>query len=299
MAERKPITTLKLAKMKQDGLPITMITAYDYPSAQLADEAGMDMILVGDSLGNVVLGYDSTLPVTLEDMIYHSRAVNRAVKSSFVVTDMPFLTYHGSPDTTLHNVGRIMREGGSKAVKMEGGREIADTVRLVVQSGVPVVGHVGLTPQSVHQLGGFRVQGKDSAQVRKLFDDVLALEEAGAFAVVLELVTEDIAAEITAKVGIPTIGIGAGAGCDGQVLVFHDLLQYGSQIAPKRFVKTYADIGTQIRDAIAAYGEDVRSRQFPAQEHAFPSAKPQKDEPASAGKQEQQEDTVSVYGNSK
>jgi 3-methyl-2-oxobutanoate hydroxymethyltransferase len=237
--------------------------------------------------------------VTLDDMIYHSRAVNRAVKSSFVVTDMPFLTYHGSPDTTLHNVGRIMREGGSKAVKMEGGREIADTVRLVVQSGVPVVGHVGLTPQSVHQLGGFRVQGKDSAQVRKLFDDVLALEEAGAFAVVLELVTEDIAAEITAKVGIPTIGIGAGAGCDGQVLVFHDLLQYGSQIAPKRFVKTYADIGTQIRDAIAAYGEDVRSRQFPAKEHAFPSAKPQKDEPASAVKQEQQEDTVSVYGNSK
>ncbi|MBC8081049.1 MAG: 3-methyl-2-oxobutanoate hydroxymethyltransferase [Gorillibacterium sp.] len=292
MNNRKPMTTLKLRKMKQEGTPITMITAYDYPSAKLADEAGMDMILVGDSLGNVVLGYDSTLPVTLEDMIYHSRPVNRAVSSSFVVTDMPFLTYHGSLDSTLFNVGRIIREGGSKAVKMEGGREIAKTVEAVVNAGVPVVGHVGLTPQSVHQLGGYRVQGKNSEQIRKLFDDVIALEQAGAFAIVLELVTDDIAAEISSKVNVPTIGIGSGSSCDGQVLVFHDLLQYGSEVAPKRFVKTYADIGAQIRQAISTYGEEVRSRQFPAKEHAFQSSKEQ-----SGSKPTTQEESTSLYGN--
>ncbi|WP_058301635.1 3-methyl-2-oxobutanoate hydroxymethyltransferase [Gorillibacterium timonense] len=274
MADSKPVTTLKLRKMKEEGTPIVMVTAYDYPSAMLAEEAGADMILVGDSLGNVVLGYDSTIPVTLNDMIHHSRAVNRGAKRAFVVTDLPFLTYHGSLDTTIANVARVMQEGGSKAVKMEGGREIATAVDAIVKAGVPVIGHVGLTPQSVHMLGGYRVQGKNDAQVAKLKDDVRALEQAGATAIVLELVTDELAAEITRDLSIPTIGIGSGAGCDGQVLVFHDLLQYEAHPVSKRFVKTYANIGQDIRSALSAYAQDVRTREFPAPEHAFKAAKP-------------------------
>jgi len=275
MAEQKPVTTLKLQKMKEEGTPIVMVTAYDYPSAMLADEAGVDMILVGDSLGNVVLGYDSTIPVTMDDMIHHSRAVNRGAKRAFVVTDLPFMTYHGSVDTALRNVARIMQEGGSKAVKLEGGREIAATVEAIVQAGVPVIGHVGLTPQSVHALGGYRVQGKSDAQILKLKDDVRALEQAGATAIVLELVTAELAAEISSGLAVPTIGIGSGAGCDGQVLVFHDLLQYEAAPAAKRFVKAYANIGQEIRQAIAAYATDVRGRRFPAPEHSFKAAKPE------------------------
>lgn len=273
METRKPMTTLRMKKMKHDGTPISVITAYDYPSAKLAEEAGIDAILVGDSLGNVVLGYDSTIPVTLDDMIYHSRAVARAVNTAFVVTDMPFMTYHGSIDQALANVGRLMREGGCKAVKMEGGAEIAPVVEACVKAGVPVMGHLGLTPQSIHQIGGFLVQGKNSRQAEKLIEDAKALEQAGAFAVVLELVTEDLAERITRELSIPTIGIGAGNGCDGQVLVFHDVLQYGPSSEPKRFVKTYADIGSQIREGIAGYVRDVKSRAFPAEEHAFRSKK--------------------------
>ncbi|GAB2692128.1 3-methyl-2-oxobutanoate hydroxymethyltransferase [Paenibacillus thermoaerophilus] len=265
----KPVTTATLRKMKSDGTPITMVTAYDYPSAKLADEAGVDMILVGDSLGNVVLGYDSTLPVTLEDMIYHTRAVCRGAQRPFIVTDMPFMTYHGSLDLTLASVARLMREGGCKAVKLEGGREIADTVRAIVTAGVPVVGHIGLTPQSVHQIGGYRVQGKTANQAERLLEDALALEQAGAFAIVLELVTEDVARLVTSRLSIPTIGIGAGPGCDGQVLVFHDLLQYASPSVPKKMVKTYADIGSAIRNAISSYVDDVRERRFPGPEHSF------------------------------
>ena len=271
MGSRKPLTTIKLKKMKQDGVPISMITAYDFPSAILAQEAGIDVILVGDSLGNVVLGYETTVPVTLDDIIYHTRAVTRAATSCFVVADMPFMTYHGSIDTTLANVGRLMREGLPQSVKMEGGKEIAATVAACVQAGVPVMGHLGLTPQSVNQLGGYLVQGKNSAQAQKLIEDAKALEQAGAYAIVLELVTESLAAYITEQLSIPTIGIGASASCDGQVLVFHDLLQYGAESQPKKMVKTYANIGNEIRKGISAYVQDVKSRQFPQKEHVFQS----------------------------
>jgi 3-methyl-2-oxobutanoate hydroxymethyltransferase len=271
MGSRKPLTTIKLNKMKQDGIPISMITAYDFPSAILAQEAGIDVILVGDSLGNVVLGYETTVPVTLDDIIYHTRAVTRAATSCFVVADMPFMTYHGSIDTTLANVGRLMREGLPQSVKMEGGKEIAATVAACVQAGVPVMGHLGLTPQSVNQIGGFLVQGKNSAQAQKLIEDAKALEQAGAYAIVLELVTESLAAYITEQLSIPTIGIGASASCDGQVLVFHDLLQYGAESQPKKMVKTYANIGNEIRKGISAYVQDVKSRQFPQKEHVFQS----------------------------
>ncbi len=267
--KRRPITTAKLKKMKDDGIPISMITAYDYPSAKIAEEAGVDVILVGDSLGNVVLGYDSTIPVTLDDMIYHSRAVARAAQSSFVVTDLSFMTYHGSIDQTIRNAARIMQEGAAKAVKMEGGAEIAEAVATLTQSGIPVMGHIGLTPQSIHQIGGYKIQGKNSAQAQKLLDDAKALEQAGAFAIVLELVTEQLAAHISKELSIPTIGIGAGPQCDGQVLVFHDALGYGSDIIPKRFVKEYANIGSIIRNGIKQYVDEVKQRQFPLEEHSF------------------------------
>jgi 3-methyl-2-oxobutanoate hydroxymethyltransferase len=269
MDKRKAVTTSKMKKMKDDGVPISVITAYDYPSGQLAEEAGVDAILVGDSLGNVVLGYDSTIPVTLEDMIYHTRSVVRAAQSTFVVTDLPFMTYHGSIDTTLRNAARIMQEGLAKAVKMEGGNEITEQLSACTRAGIPVMAHIGLTPQSIHQIGGYKIQGKSSEQARKLLDDAKALEEAGAFAIVLELVTEELAAHITEQLSIPTIGIGAGPRCDGQVLVFHDALGYGSDIVPKRFVKAYADVGNAIRSGLKQYVTEVKSRSFPAQEHAF------------------------------
>jgi 3-methyl-2-oxobutanoate hydroxymethyltransferase len=267
--ENKKMSTTKMRKMKADGVPISMITAYDYPSARLAEEAGIDVILVGDSLGNVVLGYESTLPVTLEDMIYHTKAVTRAVRNPLVVADMPFMTYHGTIDSTLTQVGRLMREGLCQAVKMEGGTEIARSVDAIVKAGVPVMGHIGLTPQSVFQIGGYKVQGKTSAQAQKLIDDALALEEAGAFAVVLELVTDELADLITKQLSIPTIGIGAGKHCDGQVLVYHDLLQYSADSVPKKFVKTYANVGDHIREGIAQYVKEVKARSFPAEEHSF------------------------------
>jgi len=269
MKTRKPITTAKLKRMKDDREPIAVVTAYDYPSGYLADEAEVDVVLVGDSLGNVVLGYDSTVLVTLEDMIHHSKAVTRAVKSAFVVTDMPFATYHGSLDRTLNAAMRIMQEGMAKAVKLEGGKELAPAVRMLTKAGIPVMGHLGLTPQSIHQIGGYKVQGKTNAQAEQMLEDAKALEEAGAFAIVLELVTEELAAYITEHISIPTIGIGAGPNCDGQVLVMHDLLQYGPESAPKRFVRTYGNIGESMRDGFAAYVRDVKSRAFPTSDHAF------------------------------
>lgn len=249
-----------------------MITAYDYPTALLAEEAGIDIILVGDSLGNVVLGYNSTLPVTIDDMVYHTRSVVRGAENTFIVADMPFMTYHGSIDETLKGVRRLMQEGHAHAVKMEGGVEIADTVKAVVQAGVPVLGHIGLTPQSVNQIGGYRIQGKDAADAKRLMDEAKALEAAGAFGIVLELVTEEVAAAISKELSIPTIGIGAGRGCDGQVLVFHDVVQYASPYTPKRFVKTYGDVGSLIRSSIAAYVKEVKDRSFPAEEHVFNAA---------------------------
>jgi 3-methyl-2-oxobutanoate hydroxymethyltransferase len=269
MEKRKALTTARMRRMKQEGERITMVTAYDYPSAMLAEEAGVDMILVGDSLGNVVLGYESTLPVTLDDMVYHTRAVKRGASSTFIVADMPFLTYHGSLDLTLKGVARLMQEGNATAVKVEGGEEIASTVQAITQAGIPVVGHIGLTPQSVHQIGGYRIQGKNSEQAKKLLKDAKAIEQAGAFAIVLELITEELAEWITQQLSIPTIGIGSGAECDGQVLVFHDLLQYSSSSAPRKFVKAYANIGETIREGIAAYVKEVKARSFPGPEHSF------------------------------
>ncbi|WP_211744976.1 3-methyl-2-oxobutanoate hydroxymethyltransferase [Paenibacillus sp. Marseille-Q4541] len=266
---KKPLNIVKMKKMKENQEPLTMVTAYDYPSALLAEEAGVDMILVGDSLGNVVLGYNSTIPVTIDDMVYHSRSVARGAQNTFIVTDMPFMTYHGSIDESLRGVRRLMQEGHAHAVKLEGGAEIADTVRTIVSSGVPVLGHIGLTPQSVNQIGGFRVQGKDAADAKRLLEDAKALEAAGAFAIVLELVTEEVAEAISRELSIPTIGIGAGRGCDGQVLVFHDIVQYASPYIPKRFVKTYGDVGTVIRESIANYVKEVKDKSFPAQEHVF------------------------------
>ncbi|WP_018751368.1 3-methyl-2-oxobutanoate hydroxymethyltransferase [Paenibacillus sanguinis] len=269
MPGKQAVNIVKMKKMKQEGTPLAMITAYDYPSAQLAEEAGADILLVGDSLGNVVLGYDSTIPVTLEDMVYHTRSVARGAQQTFIVADLPFMTYHGSTDETLRNVRRLMQEGHAHGVKIEGGKEIEATVRTIVQAGVPVLGHIGLTPQSVNQIGGYRVQGKDATDARRLMEDAKALERAGAFGVVLELVTEEVATAISRELTIPTIGIGAGRGCDGQVLVFHDVLKYTANYRDKRFVKTYADIGTDIRRGISEYVADVKSRSFPAEEHAF------------------------------
>ncbi|BBH20956.1 3-methyl-2-oxobutanoate hydroxymethyltransferase [Paenibacillus baekrokdamisoli] len=267
---KQPLTITKLKKMKQSGEPISMLTAYDYPSAKLAEEAGIDIILVGDSLGNVVLGYDTTIPVTLDDMVYHSRVVARAATNTFIVTDMPFMTYRIGKEATLRNAARIMQEGHAHAIKLEGGADIADEVAACVRAGIPVMGHIGLTPQSVHQLGGYRVQGKLEREAQQLIEDAKALEAAGAFSIVLELVTEPLAEAIASALSIPVIGIGAGRGCDGQVLVYHDILQYASPYREKKFVKTYADIGTTIRNAIGSYVSEVKSRAFPQQEHVFP-----------------------------
>ncbi|WJQ84086.1 3-methyl-2-oxobutanoate hydroxymethyltransferase [Brevibacillus brevis] len=264
----RPITTSSIRKKKETRTPITMVTAYDYPSAKLVDEAGVDMILVGDSLGMVVLGYDSTIPVTMEDMLHHTKAVTRGAKRAFVVTDLPFLSYHGTLEEAVKNAGRLMQEGLAKAVKMEGGRELAPIITRCVQAGIPVVGHIGLTPQSVHQLGGYKVQGRDLEAAKKLLDEALAIQEAGAFAIVLECVPEEVAGMIADKLDIPVIGIGAGATCDGQVLVFHDMVGYASDITPK-FVKRYANIGETIREAVETYNKEVEARSFPGQEHVF------------------------------
>ncbi|AIQ36828.1 3-methyl-2-oxobutanoate hydroxymethyltransferase [Paenibacillus sp. FSL R5-0345] len=269
MANKQALNIVKMKKMKADGERLSMLTAYDYPSALLAEEAGIDLILVGDSLGNVVLGYDTTLPVTIDDMVYHTRSVTRGAQNTFIVADMPFMTYHGSVDETLRGVRRLMQEGRAHAVKMEGGLEICETVAAVVAAGVPVLGHIGLTPQSVNMIGGYRIQGKDAKDAKRLMDEAKALEAAGAFAVVLELVTEEVAQAISEALSIPTIGIGAGRYCDGQVLVFHDLLRYASPYREKRFVKTYADVGNVIREGISQYVQEVKDRSFPDEGHVF------------------------------
>ncbi|WP_234702048.1 3-methyl-2-oxobutanoate hydroxymethyltransferase [Desulfotomaculum nigrificans] len=254
--------------MKQEGQPIAMLTAYDYPMATLVDASGIDAILVGDSLGNAVLGYDSTVPVTMDDMIHHLRAVSRGVKRSMVIGDMPFLSYHVSREESVRNAGRLMQEGLAQAVKLEGGREVVDTVKAITAAGIPVMGHLGLTPQSVHQLGGFKVQGKDREAAERLLTDAKLLEEAGAFAIVLECIPQQLAKVITESVSIPTIGIGAGVHCDGQVLVVNDLLGMFSNFTPK-FVKKYANLKEQIVQACSSYREEVKNRVFPGPEHVF------------------------------
>jgi len=268
MKKDKIYTTTTFREMKQAGEPIVMVTAYDYPTAKLAEEAGAEMILVGDSLGMVVLGYESTIPVTLADMIHHTKAVTRATSKAFVVTDLPFMTYRFDTKETLKNAAQIMQEGLAKAVKIEGGKELCPVISQLVLGGIPVVGHIGLTPQSVYQLGGYKVQGKSAKDAEKLLQDALALQEAGICALVLECVPHQLATLISEKLEIPTIGIGAGPGCDGQVLVFHDLVQYGSTLNPK-FVKPYGAVGQEITTAIENYTREVKSRQFPTLEHSF------------------------------
>ena len=261
-------TTVSLREKKRNGQKITMLTAYDFPTAQAMDEIGVDMILVGDSLGNVVLGYENTLFVTMEEMLHHTKAVVRGARNTMVVGDMPFLTYHLSVEDALRNAGRFIQEGGAQAVKLEGGQERVKVVRAMVEAGIPVLGHIGLTPQSIHQLGGYRVQGKDLEAARKLIADARALEEAGCFGVVLECVPAPLAERITKEIGIPTIGIGAGPGCDGQVLVSHDLLGLFSGHVAK-FVRQYAQIGQIMREAFRSYKEDVEAGRFPAAEHCY------------------------------
>jgi 3-methyl-2-oxobutanoate hydroxymethyltransferase len=263
---RKKVTTLTLRQKKEQGEPITMLTAYDYPTAMALDKAGIDAILVGDSLGMVVLGYDNTLPVTMEEMLHHSRAVTRGAKTALLIGDMPFMSYQVSVEEAVRNAGRFLQGGGMDAVKLEGGRERADAIRAITGAGIPVMGHLGLTPQSVHQLGGFRAQGKTATAAKRLLEDALLLEEAGCFSIVLESVPGRLAELISKKISIPTIGIGAGAGCDGQVLVTHDLLGLFDRFTPK-FVKKYASFHSEMQRAFADYIEDVETKRFPAQEH--------------------------------
>lgn len=265
---RKKITILDLQKKRDKQEPIVMVTAYDYPSAMLAEEAGVDMMLVGDSLGMVVHGLETTVPVTMEMMVLHCAAVARAKSNAFIIGDMPFGSYEVSVESGIRNAFRLMKEGGVDAIKLEGGAERANGIRAIVDAGIAVQGHIGLTPQSVSKLGGFKVQGKTAASARDLLNDALALQEAGCFSIVLEAVPDRVATYITEQLKIPTIGIGAGAGCSGQVLVWHDMLGLFARFQPK-FSKQFADIGTAITNALQTYTNEVRSGNFPAQEHVF------------------------------
>ncbi|AAP08520.1 3-methyl-2-oxobutanoate hydroxymethyltransferase [Bacillus cereus] len=261
-------TKTDFLKMKEQGEPITMLTAYDYPSAKLAEEAEVDMILVGDSLGMVVLGYDSTVPVTVEDMIHHTKAVRRGAKETFIVTDMPFMSYHVSLQETMVNARRIVQESGAHALKVEGAGEVISTIQYLTNAGIPVVAHLGLTPQSVGVLGGYKVQGKDAESAKKLIEDAKKCEEAGAIALVLECVPMQLAELISEQLTIPTIGIGAGQKVDGQVLVYHDLISYGVNRVPK-FVKQYTSVQEEIVRGISQYVTEVKTRQFPEEKHSF------------------------------
>ena len=263
---KNTVNTLKEAK--EQGRKISMITAYDYTASKLFDEIGIECILVGDSLGNVVLGYEDTLSVTMEDMIHHSAAVARGAKNAFIVTDMPFMSYQTSVYDAVYNAGRIIKEGRADAVKLEGGVGFKDHISAIVKASIPVVGHIGLTPQSVNAFGGMKVQGRNIEDAKRLLADIKAVEESGACAVVLECVPAKLAEFLTSKVSIPTIGIGAGAGCDGQVLVYTDMLGMGGDFNPK-FVKKFAMCGDIMRQAVTAYMEEVRSSVFPAEEHTY------------------------------
>ena len=265
-ASRKKVTTLTFRQKKERGEAITMLTAYDYPTAMAMDNAGVDSILVGDSLAMVVLGYENTLPVTMDEMLHHARAVARGAKSALLVGDMPFMSYQVSVEDAVRNAGRFLQNGGMDAVKLEGGRERVDAVRAIVGAGIPVMGHLGLTPQSVNQLGGFRAQGKTANTAKRLLEDAMLLEDAGAFSLVLESVPARLAEYISKQISIPTIGIGAGAGCDGQVLVTHDLLGLFERFTPK-FVKQYANLHEELNKAFTDYIQDVENRRFPAVEH--------------------------------
>ena len=262
-------TVLDVQRFKDEGRRFAMLTAYDYLSSRILDEAGIPILLVGDSLGMVILGHGTTLPVTMEDMLHHAKAVARGARQALLVGDMPFMSYQGSIDDAVTNAGRFLQEAGMHAIKLEGGgRRIVEITRRLTEAGIPVMGHLGLTPQSVHQMGGFKVQGKTDAQAAQITADAKALEQAGAFSIVLEGVPSKLAASITQDLRIPTIGIGAGSGTDGQVLVFHDMLGLTTGKAPK-FVKRYAKLAEEISQAATAYAEDVRTGRFPGPEHEY------------------------------
>lgn len=261
-------TTTSIMQMKNSGHKISMLTAYDYTTARLLDEAGVNTILVGDSLGNVILGYEDTISVTVEDMIHHSAAVARGAKNALVVTDLPFMSYQTSVYDAVVNAGRLMKEGRAGAVKLEGGKEVCPQIKAIVSAGIPVVAHLGLTPQSINTFGGFKVQGKTEAAAKKLIEDAKAVEEAGAFLLVLECVPAKLAKLVTESINIPTIGIGAGAGCDGQVLVIYDMLGMFSDFKPK-FVKHFANAGDMIREAVKTYIAEIDNGTFPGEEHCY------------------------------
>ena len=264
----KKFTVKSFQQAKEEKRPISMLTAYDYSMAKILDESGVDSLLVGDSLGMVVQGNDSTIAVTLEDMIYHAKAVNRGTKRALVVVDMPFMSYHVSVEEAVRNAGRLMKEGGAEAVKLEGGTEFAETIHQIVRAQIPVMGHIGMTPQSVHMFGGFKVQGKSLTQAQQIIDDAKALERAGVFAIVLECVPEKLTKLISETVNIPLIGIGAGKHCDGQVLVVNDMLGMFSDFVPK-FVKQFAHLSMDIKEAVKKYIDEMNSGNFPQEEHTF------------------------------
>lgn len=265
---RKKVTTVSLQTMKAEKQKITMLTAYDYLTASLLDEAGCDVLLVGDSLGMVMLGLETTLPVTMDDMISATKAVARGTKGAMVVGDMPFMSYQASVDEAVKNAGRFLKEAGAQAVKLEGGNEIADKIRKITEAGIPVMGHLGLTPQSIHQFGGYDIRAKEDEEAKKLMSDAKELEKAGVFSIVLEKVPSDLAKEVTKKVNVPTIGIGAGPDCDGQVLVTHDMLGMFTKFVPK-FVKQYADLAGDIKKAVEDYNKEVKEGKFPGEEHSY------------------------------
>jgi 3-methyl-2-oxobutanoate hydroxymethyltransferase len=267
-APRAKVTAPAVVAMKRRGEPITVLTAYDFPTARLADQAGVEILLVGDSLGTVVLGYESTLPVTLEDMLHHTRAVTRAKPSALVVGDMPFMSYQVSPSQAVANAGRMVQEGGADAIKLEGGARVADSVQRIVEAGIPVMGHLGLTPQSVLAFGGYKVQARGEADQERLIADAKTLERAGCFSIVLEGIPARLGATVSRALEIPTIGIGAGVQCDGQVLVTHDLLGLYHGHTPK-FVRRYAELGEAMRDAFARYVADVKARRFPSDAESY------------------------------
>ncbi len=266
--DRKKITPVDVQTMKREGKRIAMLTAYDYPMALLEDRAGIEIILVGDSLGMTVLGYENTVPVTMEEMIHHTKAVTRGAKYALVIGDMPFMSYNASERDAILNAGRFMKEGGADAVKLEGGASVKETVKAIVKAGIPVMGHIGLTPQTISMLGGFKVQGKDAQAAQKIIDDALSLEDAGAFSVLLEAVPAPIAKRVTERLNVPTIGIGAGVHCDGQVLVVHDMLGLFDRFTPK-FAKRYVNLSEPMLKAFDSYREEVLKGTFPTDQHSF------------------------------
>ncbi len=266
------VTIPALLEKKQKGEPITMLTAYDFPMAKQIDDAGVDIILVGDSLAMVILGYDSTLPVTMEDMIHHSKAVSKAVKRALIIGDMPFMSYQVSIEKAVENAGRFLKEAGCDAVKLEGGKNVVDKIKAIVNAGIPVMGHIGLTPQSATALGGYKVQGKDLESAKALIEDAISICKAGVFSIVLECVPDELARIITQKVNVPTIGIGAGPYCDGQVLVTNDLLGLYEKFIPS-FVKRYINLAPEIKKALASYVNEVKEKKFPSEQYSFKASK--------------------------